>query len=147
MAHSNKGKQAVETFAQAVCAGKTQREAWRVATQNFRVGDASADVRACEFAKRPEVVQRIAEIRAATAERAQMSRDELVGMLTAEIRQCYRDNSTLLPVMKQVDCLTRVCGYDKQTIDLKAEVGAADPEAVAEKLNFLVGQQGKGRRK
>lgn len=137
---------AVETFAQAITSGLTQREAWRRSHPRSRCKDVVADVKACEFSRRADVQARVDELRQATAERAQITRDELVGMLSHEIRTCYAEAQSLLPVMKQVDCLTRVCGYDRQTLDIKAEVGAANDETIAEKINFLVGKRGGGKR-
>lgn len=139
---------AVEEFAQGIASGLTQREAWRRSHPKSRCKNNVADVKACEFSRRADVIARIAELRAENAERSQITRDELVGMLSAEIRMCYAEAQSLAPVMKQVDCLTRVCGFDRQTLDIKAEVGAANDETVAEKINFLIGKTvGRGARK
>lgn len=143
---AGKIEQAVETFAQAMACGSSQREAYRRSHPRNHSQDRIIDQKASAFAKRADVRARIAELKGENAANAQMTREELVGMLTAEIRESWRGSRTTLPVVKLMDILTRVCGYDRQTVDVKAEVCAVDPEAVAEKLNFLAGRQGEGRR-
>lgn len=143
---TGKIEHAVETFAQAMASGASQREAYRRSHPGNHCTDDKVDQKASAFAKRADVRARIGELTRENAANAQMTRDELVWMLTAEIRENWRDKRTTLPVVKLMDILTRVCGYDRQTVDIKAEVGAVDAEAVAEKINFLVRQQCGGGR-
>ena len=129
----------VETYARAICEGKTQSEAYILSHPKTNGTGVNLRVMANRFHKRDDVQEAISKLKEEGRERWSEFRDELIGMLTEEIRTCYRDNSTLSPVMKQVDTVTRILGMDKQTVEVKADVRQAmDVESVAEKLNFLI---------
>ena len=137
---------AVEEFAQAFVNGATQREAYIASHPNTKSQNANAlRVRACEFMKRPEVQARIQHLQAEAARHATLSRDELAEMMSEEIKRSYEEQGTLIPVMKVVDSFTRICGYDRQVVDVKANVtGAFDVEDAAAHLKFLLDKASKG---
>lgn len=146
MAQTLETENAVEIFAQAIIDGHTNMAAYRLGHPKcMTTNKAALAVRACAFGKRQDVRDRINELREEAAARHAGFRERLADMLIEEISECYRDNKTLSPVMKQVDCATRILGMDKQVVDVNAKVGAADSSTVTEKINFLAEAARKGK--
>ena len=138
---------AINAFVQAILDGHKQADAYRIAHPRCQsTNNNSIRVRACEFAKHPDVQSALADARKELLERHANFRDHLIEMLQEEISACYRDNHTLSPVMKQVEVATRVLGMDKQTVTIEGDAGAFDRESVASNLQFLVNQAKKGKK-
>lgn len=130
---------AISAFVQAILDGHRQADAYRMSHPSCKsTNDNAVRVRACEFAKHPDVQEALAAARRELLERHANFRDHLVEMLTEEIDTCYRDNHTLAPVMKQVEVATRVLGMDKQIVKVDGDVGGFDRESVAANIQFLV---------
>lgn len=141
-------EETIEIFCNAIIKGHTQGEAYRISHPQCRKTGCALRVEGYEFSHRPDVMERLEELRAEMRERHANFRDRLVDHLCVEIEQCWEDYATLAPVMKQVDTATRVLGMDKQVVDMNAKLGPIDDDSAAEKINFLVKKAGgKGKTK
>ena len=128
---------AAEQFAELVLNGMSQSDAYKKTHPDCHQSGNPLHVKACTFAHLPRVVAAMDRKREEMRERHLRFRDSLVNHLCDEIEQCWHDNRTLAPVMKQVDTATRVLGMDKQVVDVTAKVGPIDSDSAVDKLNFL----------
>lgn len=129
---------AIEIYAQAVASGKPHVDAYLLSHPKCKVRGKVLTVMAAKFHKRPQVKARLEAIKAETGDKWSGFREELLGYLTADIRHCYEVNKTLSPVMKQVEQVSKMLGFDKNTLEVKAVSGALDTESASAKINFLI---------
>jgi hypothetical protein len=121
-------KQAYETFAQHVASGASLAESYRRTTGQT----ANADVKGTQWHGYVGVKQRIAELKAQNAQRAQMSREELMAFYSEVIRtpadqvpagspviQAYEQDGEGRVKLRLCDkvqagaALARMCGYNE----------------------------------
>ena len=139
MARTREQERAERLFAEAFVAGRPQTEAYVAGHPGAAKWKRNAlSARASEYARRPSVAAKVEALQREAAERAAISRDELAGMLSMEIRREWGEKASLAGVMPQVDRLARICGYDRQQLDVRAEIGAMDAEVAAERINLLL---------
>lgn len=137
---------AIDKFVQAILDGRRGSDAYILSHPHYKSTNINATrVRASEFARHPDVQKALKEARQELLERHAGFRDRLIEMLQEEISNCYNDNHTLAPVMKQVEVATRVLGMDKQTVKVEGDAGAFDRESAAMNLMFLVNQAKGGK--
>lgn len=138
-------KAVVEKYVQLVASGRSHAEAFKLTHPKNSQKPQTLKNTAYDFHNLPEVQARLAEVMKETGDKWSGFRDELIGYLTEEIRNCYRANETLSPVMKQVEQVSKILGYDKHTVEVKSAVGAMDTESVTEKVNFLIVAAGEAK--
>jgi hypothetical protein len=131
-------KQAYETFAQHVASGASLAESYRRTTGQT----ANADVKGTQWHGYVGVKQRIAELKAQSAQRAQMSREELLSFYASVIRtpadrvppgssviQSYEETPEGGRKIRIVDkaaagqALARMCAWNEPE---QLEIGATD---------------------
>lgn len=96
-----------ETFAQGLFSGMSQRAAYRAAfPASVKWKDKTVDVKACELAGKPEITERIDELKAASASDAILSRKErmlILSNIALDIEQHPKQRMQAIDILNKMD--------------------------------------------
>ena len=109
----------IEIFCNELIKTNSQRKAYREAYPSAKYWkDATVDSKACDFAKKDKVLERLQQMRQAAAEDAKIDRNDLISQLKeigfAEINT---DNVKASEKIKAIEVMARMLGLDSAEND------------------------------